>query len=34
MRWQVLTLREGRVVDIVGFDQRSEAAARAVVTSP
>jgi ketosteroid isomerase-like protein len=27
-RWQVLTVREGRVVDIVGFDQRSEAAAR------
>jgi ketosteroid isomerase-like protein len=28
-RWQVLTVREGRVVDIVGFEQRSEAAARA-----
>jgi ketosteroid isomerase-like protein len=26
-RWQVLTVREGRVVDIVGFDQRSEAVA-------
>jgi ketosteroid isomerase-like protein len=25
-RWQVLTVRDGRVVDIVGFDQRSEAA--------
>jgi SnoaL-like domain len=28
-RWQVLTVRDGRVVDIVGFDERSEAAARA-----
>jgi ketosteroid isomerase-like protein len=27
-RWQVLTVREGRVVDIVGFERRSEAAAR------
>ncbi len=28
-RWQVLTVRAGRVVDIVGFDERSEAAAHA-----
>ncbi len=28
-RWQVLTVRGGRVVDIVGFDDRSEATARA-----
>jgi ketosteroid isomerase-like protein len=28
-RWQVLTVRGGRVVDIVGFDDRGEAAARA-----
>jgi RimJ/RimL family protein N-acetyltransferase len=28
-RWQVLTVREGRVVDIVGFDERSEAVAHA-----
>jgi hypothetical protein len=28
-RWQVLTVRGGRVVDIVGFDERGEAAARA-----
>ncbi len=28
-RWQVLTVRGGRVVDIVGFNERSEAAARA-----
>lgn len=27
-RWQVLTVRGGRVVDIVGFDDRSEATAR------
>jgi hypothetical protein len=26
-RWQLLTVRKGRVVDIVGFDQRSEAVA-------
>jgi hypothetical protein len=29
-RWQVLTVRGGRVVDIVGFDERSEAMARAL----
>jgi ketosteroid isomerase-like protein len=29
-RWQVLTLRAGRVVDIRGFDDRDEAAARAM----
>jgi ketosteroid isomerase-like protein len=28
-RWQVLTVRGGRVVDIVGFDDRAEAAAHA-----
>jgi ketosteroid isomerase-like protein len=28
-RWQVLTVRDGRVVDIVGFDDRYEAEARA-----
>lgn len=28
-RWQVLTVRGGRVVGIVGFDDRSEAAAQA-----
>jgi ketosteroid isomerase-like protein len=28
-RWQVLTVRAGQVVDIVGYDQRSEAVARA-----
>jgi hypothetical protein len=26
-RWQVLTVIDGRVADIVGFEQRSEAAA-------
>ena len=30
-RWQVFTARRGRVVDIVGFDQRSQAAAHAGV---
>jgi hypothetical protein len=29
LRWQVLTVRDGRVVDIVGFDDRSDALARA-----
>jgi ketosteroid isomerase-like protein len=29
LRWQVLTVRSGRIVDIVGFDDRSEALARA-----
>ena len=28
-RWQVLTVSDGRVVDIVGFDDRAEAVARA-----
>lgn len=32
-RWQVMTVCEGRVVDIRGFDGRAEAAARAGVTS-
>ncbi len=27
LRWQVLTVRDGRVVEIVGFDQHSEALA-------
>ena len=27
LRWQVLTVRHGRVVDIVGFDDREEAVA-------
>jgi ketosteroid isomerase-like protein len=30
-RWQVLTVRAGRVVDIVGYDDRDEALARARV---
>jgi len=30
-RWQVLTLRGGRVADIRGFDDRAVAAARAGV---
>jgi len=28
-RWQVLTVSDGRIVDIVGFDDRAEAVARA-----
>ncbi len=28
LRWQVLSVRDGRVVDIVGFDDRTEAVAR------
>jgi hypothetical protein len=28
-RWQVLTVRDGLAVDIVGFDQRTEAIAHA-----
>jgi hypothetical protein len=28
-RWQVLAVEDGRIVDIAGFDDRSEAAARA-----
>jgi len=31
-RWQVLTVRGGRIADIRGFDHRDEAAARAGVT--
>ena len=30
-RWQVMTVRHGRVADIRGFDDRTEAAARAGV---
>jgi ketosteroid isomerase-like protein len=30
-RWQVLTVRQGRVVDIVGFEERDVALARARV---
>jgi hypothetical protein len=30
-RWQVLTVSGGRIVDIVGFDDRTEAVARAGV---
>jgi ketosteroid isomerase-like protein len=30
-RWQVLTVKDGRVVDIVGFEQRSGAVAHAAV---
>jgi ketosteroid isomerase-like protein len=32
-RWQVLTVRDGRIVDIVGFDGRGDAAARAGLTA-
>jgi len=32
LRWQVLTVRGGRVVDIVGFDDRTEALSRAQAT--
>lgn len=32
LRWQVLTVSGGRVVNIVGFDVRGEAVAHAVVT--
>ncbi len=28
-RWQVLTIRDGRIADICGFDDRTEAATRA-----
>jgi ketosteroid isomerase-like protein len=34
LRWQVLTVRSGRIVDIVGFDDRSEALARAGSSPP
>jgi hypothetical protein len=33
-RWQVLTARGGRVVDIVGFEERSEAVAHASRDGP
>ena len=33
-RWQVLTVRGAKIVDIVGFDQRSEAAAHADEPAP
>jgi SnoaL-like domain len=33
-RWQVLTVSGDLIVDIVGFDDRPEAVARAGVTSP
>ena len=33
LRWQVLTVRGGRVVDIVGFDDRRDAEARAGVVA-
>ena|SRR5438067_2229879 len=32
-RWQVMTIRAGRVVDIRAFDDRTEAAARAAISS-
>jgi len=28
LRWQVLTVRDGRIIDIVGFDDRMDAMAR------
>jgi ketosteroid isomerase-like protein len=33
-RWQVLTVRNGRIVDIVGFDDRNEAVTRAAAPVP
>jgi hypothetical protein len=33
LRWQVLTVRHGRIVDIVGFDDRSEAVAHTRVST-
>jgi ketosteroid isomerase-like protein len=33
LRWQVLTVRGGRVVDIVGFDDRQDAVARTNVSA-
>jgi len=33
-RWQVLTVRNGRVVDIVGFDDRDQAVTHAEVPVP
>lgn len=32
-RWQVLTVRDSRIVDIVGFEQRSDAVAHAGVSA-
>jgi ketosteroid isomerase-like protein len=32
LRWQVLTVRQGRVVDIVGFDDRHQALAETAVS--
>ena len=34
LRWQVLTVQGGRVVDIVGFDDRRDAVARAGGPTP
>jgi hypothetical protein len=34
LRWQVLTVRRGRVVDIVGFDDKSDAQASAGAPVP
>jgi hypothetical protein len=33
LRWQVLTVRSGRVIDIVGYDDRTDAVARANVST-
>jgi hypothetical protein len=33
-RWQILTVRDGRVVDIVGFETRGEAVAHAGPDAP
>ncbi len=32
-RWQVLAVKDGRIVDIAGFDDRSQAAARAGIAN-
>jgi ketosteroid isomerase-like protein len=32
LRWQVLTVREGRIVDIAGFDSKPDALARATAS--
>ncbi len=34
LRWQVYTVRGGRIVDIVGFDRRAEAVEHATAESP
>jgi ketosteroid isomerase-like protein len=34
LRWQVLTIRGGRVVDIVGFDDKEDALAHVQVPTP